>query len=100
MTLIQIDFPMRGPFGGDMSAAFKELAEDIAKEEGLIWKIWTENATTKEAGGIYLFADEANARRYLKKHTERLEKFGMQGIASKLFDVNVPLSLIDKAPLN
>lgn len=28
-----------------------DLAHDIANEEGLIWKIWTENEETKEGGG-------------------------------------------------
>jgi len=69
----------------------------IATEEGLIWKIWTENATNKEAGGIYLFSDENNAKRYLEKHTKRLNSFGIVDINAKIFDVNVPLSLIDKA---
>lgn len=53
---------MEAPFGEEMSGAFKGLAEDIATEDGLLWKIWTENAETREAGGIYLFADEANAQ--------------------------------------
>jgi len=97
MKLLQVDFPMQAPFGEEMSEAFKGLAEDIATEEGLIWKIWTENAQTKEAGGIYLFADEANANRYLAKHTARLESFGITNIRGKIFDVNMPLSLIDKA---
>lgn len=99
MKLLQVDFPMQAPFGAEMSEAFKGLAEDIATEEGLIWKIWTENAQTKEAGGIYLFDDEANANRYLAKHTARLESFGIQNIRGRIFDVNVPLSKIDKAPL-
>jgi hypothetical protein len=63
----------------------------------LIWKIWTENTETKEAGGIYLFQDIENANRYLKKHTERLNSFGIENIAAKVFDVNIPLSHIDKA---
>ena len=100
MKLLQIDFSMQGPFKDEMSEAFKELAEDIATEDGLVWKVWTENENTKEAGGIYLFADEENAKRYLSKHTQRLESFGIKDINAKLFDVNVPLSLIDKAPLN
>lgn len=99
MKLLQIDFPTNGPFGDEMSTAFKELAEDIATETGLVWKIWTENETAKEAGGIYLFNDEANAQRYLQKHTGRLESFGIQNIKAKIFDVNLPLSTIDKAPL-
>ncbi len=99
MKLLQVDFPMEAPFGEEMSEAFRGLAEDIAAEEGLIWKIWTENAETKEAGGVYLFADEANAKRYLAKHTARLEGFGIQNIRGKIFDINTPLSLIDRAPI-
>ena len=97
MKLLQIDFPIEGPFGEEMSKAFEDLAKDIANEDGLIWKIWTENATNKEAGGIYLFSDEINAKRYLDKHTKRLNSFGVSNINSKIFDVNMPLSLIDKA---
>lgn len=99
MKLLQIDFTMNGPFGDEMSEAFAPLAQDIATEEGLIWKIWTENKQTNEAGGIYLFADEENATRYLEKHKQRLASFGITPINAKIFDVNKPLSLIDKAPL-
>ena len=80
-----------------MTKTFEDLAKDISTEEGLIWKIWTENATNKEAGGIYLFSDENNAKRYLEKHTKRLNTFGIVDRNAKIFDVNVPLSLIDKA---
>lgn len=97
MKLLQIDFPIDGPFGENMTMAFSDLAKDIATEDGLIWKIWTENVQTKEAGGIYLFGDIENLNRYLKKHTERLSSFGIQNISSKVFDVNVPLSQIDRA---
>ena len=76
-----------------------ELAKDISTEEGLIWKIWTENSVNKEAGGIYLFSDENNANRYLEKHKKRLNSFGIININAKVFDINVPLSLIDKANL-
>ena len=48
-----------------MTHALKGLAESIAQEPGLIWKIWTENAATHEAGGIYLFTDRASAEAYL-----------------------------------
>lgn len=99
MKLLQIDFPTNGPFGEAMTKAYKELAQDIATEKGLIWKIWTENERNREAGGIYLFSDEENAKRYLQKHTLRLEGFGVKDIKAKIFDVNGPLSLIDKAPL-
>lgn len=97
MKLLQIDFPIQGPFGEDMTEAFSDLAKDIATEEGLIWKIWTENENAKEGGGIYLFEDIENAKRYLSKHTKRLNSFGIENINAKIFDVNIPLSLIDKS---
>lgn len=98
-TLLQIDFPYNGPFGEAMAEAFSPLAESIAQESGLIWKIWTENRHTNEAGGIYLFEDVASAETYLAMHTARLESFGVQGIRSKLFEVNLPLSAITKMVL-
>lgn len=98
-VLLQIDFPYAGPFGHEMTDAFAELAESIAQEQGLIWKIWTENAQTGESGGIYLFENMASAEAYLTMHTARLESFGVQGIRSKLFQVNEDLSRITKAYL-
>ena len=95
-VLLQIDFPSTGPFAQEMTQAFTSLAESINQETGLIWKIWTENADTKQGGGIYLFEDIENANRYLTKHTERLNSFGIENITAKIFDVNVPLSQIDK----
>lgn len=97
--VLQIDFPYNGPFGAEMEAAFSPLAESIAQESGLIWKMWTENSETNEAGGIYLFEDKPSAEAYLKMHTARLESFGVQGIRSKLFTLNEPLSLITRAVL-
>jgi hypothetical protein len=96
-TLLQIDFPFAGPFGGEMAAAMEGLARDIAGEAGLEWKIWTENATEGKAGGIYLFSDAANAARYLDKHTKRLESFGISGIRALTFSVNPSLSAITRA---
>ena len=59
--LLQVDFPHDVIFGEDFSNAFVDLAKNISEESGLIWKIWTENEQTKEAGGIYLFDNEADA---------------------------------------
>lgn len=94
--LLQMDFPTDGPFGEEMSKVYQELAESIEKEPGLIWKIWTENAETKESGGIYLFEDEASLQNYLDMHTKRLQSFGVTNIRVKIFDVNKPLTNITK----
>lgn len=82
-----------------MSQAFEGLAQDIATEEDLIWKIWTENQDTEESGGIYLFANEEALDRYLEKHTARLASLGIVNINAKKFDVNIPLTMIDRGKL-
>jgi Putative mono-oxygenase ydhR len=98
--LLQIDFPFAGPFGDDMAVALRELAESITMEPGFIWKIWTENAVSKQAGGIYLFADEQSAANYLAKHSARLAGFGIEGIRAVIFDINATLTRIDHGPLS
>jgi hypothetical protein len=98
-TLLQIDFPLDGPWGEEMAAAFAPLAETIAATPGLRWKIWTENAEAGEGGGVYLFDDEPSARAYLEEHTARLRSFGIEEVRAKLFDVNEALTVIDRGPL-
>lgn len=84
-TILQIDFPFAGPFGKEMQQAMQPLAESISKEPGLLWKIWTENPDTQEAGGIYLFTDATAAQTYLEMHTERLTASGVTGIRPNYF---------------
>lgn len=98
--LLQIDFSFNGPFGQEMADSLKDLAHSIVKEPGLLWKIWTENEKTQEAGGIYLFDNEENARAYLKMHTARLKSFGVAKVNAKIFDINHSLSTITQAPLS
>jgi len=99
VKLLQIDFPYSGAMGDEMAEGFNELAKSISKEKGLVFKIWTENAHTQEAGGIYIFEDLTSLETYLKMHIKRLESFGVTGIRYKIFDINEPLSAITKAPL-
>ena len=91
--LLQIDFSHAGPFGQEMAAMLGPLAEDIAKTNGLVWKIWTENEAAKTAGGIYMFDMETNARDYLTMHTKRLESFGITDVRARFFTINDALSL-------
>ena len=97
--LLQVDFPYPGPWGDEMTAALCGLAESIAGEPGLIWKLWTENPAASEAGGIYLFQDLPSAEAYLAMHTARLKGFGVPQVNGKIFQVNETLSRIDRAPL-
>lgn len=98
-VILQVDFAFPGPWGAAATEALEGLAESIATERGLRWKIWTENPDTREAGGIYLFDDRASAQAYLDMHGKRLQASGIAHIRAKLFDVNEALSAIDRAPL-
>ncbi|HWI47403.1 MAG TPA: monooxygenase [Rummeliibacillus sp.] len=97
--ILQVDFKLDGPFGQEMSKEFEGLASSINDEDGVIWKIWTEDAGAKEAGGIYLFDTKENAEKYLKMHSERLTGFGITDIRGKLFEVNEILTNINHGPI-
>lgn len=97
--LLQVDFPYQGPWGDAMTTAMTALAESIAQEPGLLWKLWTENPITGEAGGIYLFSDLPSAEAYLAMHSARLKSFSVPEVHAKIFAVNDALSRIDRAPV-
>lgn len=98
--ILQVDFDFAGPFGDEMVEALADLAESINNEPGVIWKIWTENEKDQVAGGIYLFEDEASAKAYLTMHSARLQAMGVKEVRGQIFDVNLPLSTINKAPVS
>lgn len=97
--LLQVDFPYSGPWGEEMTHAMTGLAQSIAQEPGLIWKFWTENQASNEAGGVYLFRDLPSAETYLVMHTQRLKGFGVPQVNGKIFAVNEALSRLDRAPV-
>ncbi|MDV6378573.1 monooxygenase [Sporosarcina sp. GW1-11] len=97
--VLQVDFKMNGPFGDEMAEGFADLAKSINEEEGFIWKIWTENPETNEAGGIYSFQTKETAENYLNMHAKRLASFGITNINSKIFEVNAKLTEINKGPV-
>ena len=81
--ILQVDFKMNGPFGDQMAKEFESLAYSINDEDGMVWKIWTENAKTKEADAFYLFHTKNNAEKYLKMHSKRLTNFGITQIRDR-----------------
>ena len=98
--ILQMDFMLDGSFGDEMAEAFSDLAKSINKEEGFIWKIWTENREAKEAGGIYMFDSKESAEKYQTKHTERLKGFGINSVNGKIFEVNYQLTQINNGPID
>lgn len=99
MKLLQMDFPFSGTSKNEMNDKFQELAKSIAEYPGVIWKIWTVNEGTREAGGIYLFEDEASLNAYVPMHTERLKGSGVVTVNAKIFDIPEVLTGISRGQL-
>lgn len=97
--VLQMDFAYGGPWAGEMAAALRPVAEEIASVPGLCWKIWTEDEAAGRAGGIYLFADQDALEAYLRRHTERLAALGIREVEARIRDVNDALGAISRAPL-
>lgn len=100
VTILQVDFPLDGPFGNEMAQQFRDLAESINHEPGFLWKIWTENESEQEAGGIYAFDNKTHANQYLEMHSQRLKSMGVPYVNAKVFDVNESLTKINKGRIN
>lgn len=64
VKLLQINFKFNVT-----AAEYKQLADQLAgpfaEVEGLRWKIWILNEAESEAGGVYLFEDEAALNAFL-----------------------------------
>ena len=97
-TVLIFDFP-NSAFGPDRTEALRPMAESIAGEAGLLWKIWTEEPAAQRAGGVYLFATREAAAAYHAMHAKRLAARGVTGIEATYRGVNAALSLIDRAPI-
>ena len=100
VTILQVDFPLEGPFGNEMAEQFEDLATSINHEPGFLWMIWTENESEQEAGGIYAFNNKTNARKYLDMHSQRIQSMGVPYVNAKILDVNEDLTQITKGRLD
>ncbi|MGX1766969.1 monooxygenase [Dietzia sp. NPDC055343] len=98
-VVVQVNFPMQGPWGAEMAEAFRGLAESINEEPGFIWKLWIEDQSADLSGGIYLFDTRENAEAYVRMHTERLAGFGITDVTATFSDVNEQLSTLNHASL-
>lgn len=98
-VVVQVNFPMQGPWGAEMSEAFRGLAESINEEPGFLWKVWIEDQEAGRSGGIYLFDTREHAQAYVTMHTERLAGFGITEVSATYSDVNESLSTLNRATL-
>lgn len=95
-----IHLKVDGPPDAEMKKNMKQLAESIAKEPGVLWKIWTYEEGTNHIGSTYLFADMEHLEKYREMHIKRLHEIGITDITDHVFDIMEDLSKITKAPLD
>jgi hypothetical protein len=77
-------------------------AQPIANSPGLRWKIWLMNEADNEAGGIYLFEDEAAVKAFLGGPIVSALKANpmVSDIRVKMFGVAEAHSLITRGPID
>lgn len=95
--ILQINYKLDGT-AADYLEANRPYAEPIARTPGLRWKVWLLNESTKEAGGIYLFENDAALQEFLRGPIA--EEVRSDPTASfKEFDVPMELSKVTRAPI-
>jgi hypothetical protein len=63
--ILQINLKFSGLSRAELEQAWLPAAQPIADTPGLRWKVWLMNEAEHEAGGIYLFDDEASVQSFL-----------------------------------
>lgn len=89
-----------GPITDEFLAGTRQLAESIAEEPGIIWKIWTVEEGTSHYGSTYLFRNRDYLETYKAMHLERLKAIGITVTDDHIFDIMEEVSAINNAPLD
>lgn len=86
----------------DYEQAVAGLADAFAAVPGLRWKVWLINEASSEAGGIYLFDNDASVDAMLKSDLIAgvLSNPALYDFAVKQFDVLPGVSAVTRAPLH
>ena len=81
--------------------AVAPLADEFAEVRGCRWKIWLINDTEREAGGIYLFDDEASMRAMLDSELIAgvVSHPALSDFSVKQFDILEDVSRTTRAPI-
>ena len=64
VKILQVNFKFNVS-RADYEQAVSPMAGDFADVPGLRWKVWLMNEAESEAGGIFLFNDEASLQTFL-----------------------------------
>ncbi len=98
--LLQINFKFNVT-KDEYEATADALAGEIAKVDGLRWKVWILNEAENEAGGIYLFNDEASLDAFLKGPlaAQVQNHPAIEDMTAKPFDVMPGATAITRGPI-
>ena len=85
----------------DLAEAFAPMVGEIAKVDGLRWKIWSLNEAESEFAGIYLFDDEASANAYLAGPliAQLGQHPALSDITAKQFDILEEPTAVTRGPI-
>ena len=95
--IVQINFKFDGTRAG-YEKENEAYTQPIAHLPGLRWKVWIINEDQSEAGGIYLFDNDAAVQGFMDGPIVA-ELKGIPTLDLKTFDVIEGLSKVTRAPL-
>jgi hypothetical protein len=98
--LLQINFKITTS-AKDYATLVAPFADPIAKTPGLEWKVWIFNEQNHEAGGVYLFRDEASVNAYLNGNVVAGLKTQptIKDISAKVFDIDEKMTHMTRGPI-
>ena len=99
--ILQLNFKF-SVTGDEYGQAASSLAGEFAALPGLLWKIWMINEAEQEAGGIYLFDDEASVKAYLEGPlaAQVMSHPALSDFNAKQFDVMDDVTAITRGPVS
>ncbi len=100
-NLLQVNFKLKvSPEEYDRTAS--SLGQAFADVDGLAWKIWLLNREEREAGGIYLFSDDAAVDAFLQGPLAAQVKAApfLTELSVKRFSVMQDVTDVTRGPVN
>lgn len=98
--ILQINFNLNVP-AAEYQKMIDSIAHAFADVPGLRWKIWVLNPAAQEAGGIYLFDNEASLDAYVNgPMVARLRELtSIRNISMKRFEVMPEATALTRGPV-
>ena len=98
--ILQVNFIFDGAVE-ELAKAFLPVAQPIADQPGLKWKVWCWNDEANECAGQYLFEDEKSVHAYLGGAiVEQIKAHpAISELTAKVFDVLEEPTAITRGPI-